>query len=165
MNDIEQDNDYIELVSSILYNDKFNVIKNIEHHGITRYEHSIKVSYYAYKIAKLLKLDYESVARAGLLHDYFVTDANAKFKDRFKSTFLHPRISLKMASINFDVNNLEADIISSHMFPFGSTIPKYAESWLVNFIDKIIGSCEFLKKFCYKFSYLTNLFLLFIIGK
>lgn len=164
MNKIEQDNNYIKLVSSILYSDKFNEIKSIEHHGITRYEHSVKVSYYSYKIAKNLKLNYENVARAGLLHDYFISDANQSFKDKFKSTFSHSKIALNMATNNFGINEMEADIIRSHMFPFGSTVPKYIESWLVNFVDKVIGFNEFMMKFSYKFSYATNLLLLFIMG-
>ena len=164
MNKIEQDSDYINLVSSVLYDDKFNEIKNIEHHGITRYDHSVKVSYYSYKLAKALKLNYKSVARAGLLHDYFITNPNANFKDKVKSTLTHSKVALNMANNNFGVNEMEADIIRSHMFPFGSTIPKYAESWLVNFVDKFIGFSEFMIKFSYKFSYATNLLLLFIMG-
>lgn len=164
MNKIEKDTEYITLVNSILYSNKFNKIRNIEHHGTTRYDHSVKVSYYSYKIAKLLKLNYEEVARAGLLHDYFITDPTNNFKDRVKSTFTHPKIALKNVVDNFEINELEADIIKSHMFPFGSTIPKYIESWIVNFTDKIIGFSEFSVKFSYKFSYATNLFLLFILN-
>ena len=33
----------------------FQKLEEIEHHGITRYEHSLKVSYYAYKISKFLR--------------------------------------------------------------------------------------------------------------
>ena len=164
MNKIEQDNDYINLVGSVLYNDSFNELKNIEHHGITRYEHSVKVSYYSYKLAKTLRLNYKSVAIGGLLHDFFISDPNASFKDKVKSTFSHSKLALKTATNSFCVSEMEADIIRSHMFPFGSTVPKYAESWLVNLVDKVIGFKEFMTKFSYKFSYTTNLLLLFIIG-
>ena len=41
------------------------------------YEHLIKVSYKSYKIAKKLDLDYVSVARAGLLHDFYL-DGNER---------------------------------------------------------------------------------------
>ncbi|MEG0826347.1 MAG: HD domain-containing protein [Bacilli bacterium] len=164
MNNIEEDNEYVNIVSSILYNDKFNEIRNIEHHGITRYDHSVKVSYYSYKLAKSLKLNYKEVARGGLLHDYYITDVNSDFKDRVKSTFLHPKIALKTATNNFSVSEMEADIIKSHMFPITLVIPKYAESWLVNGVDKLIGFSEFCKKFSYRFCYITNLALLFIIN-
>lgn len=164
MNKIEKDADYINLVNSVLYDDKFNELRNIEHHGITRYEHSVKVSYYSYKLAKLFKLNYKDVARAGLLHDYFITDPNCSFKDKIKSTFSHSKAALNTANKVFGVSKMEADIIRSHMFPFGSTVPKYAESWIVNFVDKLIGLSEFCIKFSYKFSYTTNLILLFIIN-
>lgn len=164
VNKIEKDTDYINLVSSILYNDDFNEIRNIEHHGITRFEHSVKVSYYSYKVAKYLKLNYEEVARGGLLHDYFISDPNSNFKDRFKSTFSHSKLALITSCNKFSINDMEADIIRSHMFPFGSTIPRYAESWIVDIVDKIIGFSEFFTKFSYRFSYTMNLILLFIIN-
>lgn len=164
MNKIEQDIDYINLVGSVLYNDKFNEIKNIEHHGITRYDHSLKVSYYSYKLAKMLKLNYKVAARAGLLHDYFISEPNITFKEKFISTFSHPKIALKTADECFGVNEIEADIIKSHMFPFYINVPKYAESWIVNIVDKVIGAAEFCNKFSYKFNYVANLALLFIIN-
>ena len=74
MKNIENDFEYINIVKHILSNDKFNEIKKIEHHGISRFDHSLKVSYYSYKVAKFLKLDSEEVARGGLLHDFFLSD-------------------------------------------------------------------------------------------
>ena len=91
MNRVENDSEYIKIVKSILYNPEFNKIKNIEHHGISRYEHSIRVSYYSYKIAKTLKLNYENIARGGLLHDYFISPCDRNYKQRFISTFIHPQ--------------------------------------------------------------------------
>lgn len=164
MSNIEKDGDYISLVGSILYDDRFNEIRNIEHHGITRYDHSVKVSYYSYKLAKALKLNYKEAAKGGLLHDYFMSDPNCNFKARFKSTFTHPRVALATASNNFSISEMEADIIKSHMFPVNLTVPKYAESWVVNGVDKFVGFKEFCQKFSYKFSYMANLVLLFMIN-
>ena len=45
MNHILDDKEYYDIVSDIINNDEFDKIKKIEHHGITRYEHSLKVSY------------------------------------------------------------------------------------------------------------------------
>ena len=55
MNHILDDEQYYNIVSDILSNDEFDKIKKIEHHGITRYEHSLKVSYYAYLTAIYFK--------------------------------------------------------------------------------------------------------------
>ena len=69
---IKKDDNYMNIVGNILDNEEFNQIKGIEHHGTTRFEHSVRVSYYSYKISKLLHLDYVETARAGLLHDLLV---------------------------------------------------------------------------------------------
>lgn len=160
MNNILDDKEYIKIVEDILKNEEFNKIKNIEHHGISRFEHSLKVSYNAYKIAKKLNLNYIEVARGGLLHDFFLSNENRTSKERFISTFVHPKKALKTSLENFDITELEADIIKSHMFPVNLTMPKHRESWLVNMVDKGIGSFEFSMKLGYRFSYSTNLVLL-----
>lgn len=159
---IQNDNEYTKIVGHILDNKEFNKIKTIEHHGISRFDHSVKVSYYSYKIAKALKLDYYDVARAGLLHDFFISDDERTAKDRFLSTFVHPKKAEWNANQVFGINEREADIIRTHMFPVNMSVPKYAESWVVNFVDKAVGSYEFSKKFGYKLSYAANLYLIFL---
>ena len=70
------------------HDDEFNVIvkeltnnpyvldmKNFRQHCDTStFEHSYKVAYISYKICKKLNLDYKSVARAGMLHDFYLYD-------------------------------------------------------------------------------------------
>lgn len=158
------DTNYIDIVNDILNHEEFNKIKSIEHHGITRFEHSMKVAYTSYKIAKFLRLDYKEVARAGLLHDFFLSEEDRTFKDKFVSTFTHPRYAVEMSKKHFDLSEKEIDIIKSHMFPIYTSVPKYAESWVVSLVDKTIGSYEFLTKFRYKFSYAMNIFVLFLIN-
>ena len=74
-----EDREYISVVKDILEHEEFNKTKNIVHHGLNRFDHCMRVSYYSYKIAKALKLDYEDVARAGLLHDFFFTNTKYFF--------------------------------------------------------------------------------------
>jgi uncharacterized protein len=164
MNKIKNDNKYINIVNHILENEEFNKIKYIEHHGISRYDHSLKVSYYSYKLAKLLKLDYVETARGGLLHDFFISDHDKDTVKRFVSTFNHPKKAVKNAVETFGVSDKELDIIKAHMFPINITLPKYAESWLVNLVDKAVGTMEFSQKFGYKFSYLANLYIVFLLN-
>ena len=52
MNYLSLDKEYKSIVESILENKKFIEINNCKHHGITRLEHSIRVSYFSYKISK-----------------------------------------------------------------------------------------------------------------
>ena len=68
------DGEYNQIVYDILNNEEFKKLKNIEHHGMTRYDHSLRVSYYSYVLAKKIGLDYVLVSRAGLLHDFFFND-------------------------------------------------------------------------------------------
>ena len=164
MVNINKDIEYKEIVRHILESDEFNEIKKIEHHGVTRLDHSIKVSYYSYKLSKILKLDSEEVARGGLLHDFFLSDEERSAKDRFVSTFNHPKKAVKNANELFNITVKEQDIIRTHMFPVNLAVPKYAESWLVSFVDKAVGLKEFGHKFGYKLAYIANVYLLFLIN-
>ena len=77
---------YIKLVQDILDNEEFSKMGEVKHHDSNRLDHSLKVSYYSYKIARKLHLDYKSVARGGLLHDFFLerTVDYKKVKDKVK---------------------------------------------------------------------------------
>lgn len=158
------DEEYLFFVNDILENEEFKKIDLIEHHGISRLDHSIRVSYYSYKLAKILKLNYEETARAGLLHDFFLNSENRKMKERFLSTFTHPKYAVENAKKYFEVTDMEQNIIESHMFPIYKSLPKYAESWLVSIVDKLSATYEFSKTFGMKFSYATNLFILIILN-
>lgn len=164
MNKYRYDVEYTQLVDDILLNNDFNKLDSIEHHGITRYDHSLKVSYYSYKIAKALKLDVRDVARAGLLHDFFMSSPDRTKKERFISTFNHPKKAARNAKEIFGINEKEEDIIKSHMFPVNLTVPKYAESWVVNSVDKCVGTYEFYKKFSYQLNYATNLLIIIVLN-
>ena len=104
------DKQYQKIVSDIIESEEFNKLKDINHHGITRYEHSLKVSYRAYKIAKVLKLDYKATARGGLLHDFFISSNEKTHKESVKLTFTHPRIARDNAHYLFMTNIKEDDV-------------------------------------------------------
>ncbi len=161
---VNNDYDYKKIVNEILVNEEFNKIKQIEHHGITRFDHSLKVSYYSYRVAKFLRLNYVEVARGGLLHDFFLSNENRTFKDKFTSVFSHPKKAEKKAKGIFEITEKESDIIKSHMFPITLRVPRYAESWVVNIVDKVVGIYEFGKKFSRQLSYSTNIFILFVVN-
>ncbi len=160
----KKDLQYMSIVNNILDNDEFLKIKQIEHHGISRYDHSLKVSYYSYRIAKALHLDYEQTAIGGLLHDFFLSPEDRTQKDRFKSVFTHPKQAVMMAKSQFDLTKKEEDMIRSHMFPINLSVPKYAESWIVSMVDKCVATNEFAIKFRFRLKYAYNLFLLFAIS-
>ena len=136
--------EYNSIVSDILNHKDFIKTKNIIHHSLNRYDHSIRVSYYSYKIAKFLKLDYKQTARAGLLHDFFLIDnKNISLKERTITLFNHPKYALVLSLKHFDLTEKEQNIIISHMFPVCPTrIPKYLESWIVDIVDDVISIKE-----------------------
>lgn len=158
------DQKYLKLVEDILENKEFNQLDTIEHHGMTRLEHSVRVSYYSYKISKMLGLDYTTVARAGLLHDFFISKENRTLKEKFLSTFVHPKYAVINAKKYFEIDDKTKNIIESHMFPIYKVLPKYAESWIVSSVDKVSALYEFSKAFGIKFAYASNIFILLILN-
>lgn len=158
------DQKYLKLVEDILENKEFNQLDTIEHHGMTRLAHSVRVSYYSYKISKMLGLDYTTVARAGLLHDFFISKENRTLKERFLSTFVHPKYAVVNAKKYFEIDDKTKNIIESHMFPIYKVLPKYAESWIVSSVDKVSALYEFGKTFGIKFAYASNIFILLILN-
>ena len=110
VNSCYNDRKYMYIVSDILENKKFLAIKECKHHGINRLEHSMRVSYYSYKITKKLRLNYKETARGSLLHDFFKKE-DLNIKKQKLCFALHPYLSLENACNNFDLSALEKDII------------------------------------------------------
>ena len=158
--------EYKRIVKDILRNNEFKKMYYIEHHGISRWEHLIKISYRSYVIAKKLKLDYRSVARGALLHDFYLDGDERDQKRKFLDTFVHPKKALITSINNFEMNDMEKNIIVSHMFPIYLALPRYKESVLVNIVDKIIGGKELIReyhcKFKYRFSYLVSFLIILL---
>lgn len=159
--------EYLFIINNIMENEEFKKLSSIRHHNTTRLHHSLKVSYYSYKIAKALRLDYKDVARGGLLHDFYVDEISEcnKIKDKIKLfSTKHPKDAANNAKQLFDLSEKEINIIETHMFPVDYKIPKYAESWIVSLVDKVLSVGEVSKKFSYRLAYGFNLYLLFILN-
>ena len=150
MPNYKEDIQYMNIIRHIMNNENFMILSNVKHHNITRLEHSLKVSYYSYKISKLLHLSYKETARAGLLHDFYLEqiDEQRKIKDKIKLfSSLHPNIAVNNSLKYFSLNDKEIDIIKTHMFPSSFSIPRYMESWIVSIVDKVVSTKEFGHKF------------------
>ena len=64
-------------------------MKLYPHHGTTNcYIHCLHVAYFNYKWCKALGLDYESAARAGMIHDLFLYDWHTHAKET--GEYFHP---------------------------------------------------------------------------
>lgn len=124
--------------------DKYNDMASCTHHGLSRYEHSLRVAKGSFYVSKILKADTKSATRAALMHDFFTNDDidKSKWGNYLKE---HPYIALKNAKEHFDVSPLEERIIVSHMYPFGDIRPNSKEAWIVTISDKVVSIYEFLR--------------------
>ena len=132
--------EFNDIVLDILELDEFNKLKNCTHHGIDRHNHCLRVSYYTYKITKILHLNYKSATRAALLHDFFIDEV--KDLNGLKRLQKHPKYALENAKKYFEISKLEEDIIITHMFPITIRPPRYIESFLVDLIDDVASIYE-----------------------
>lgn len=157
------DEEYLTIVKDILDNEEFQKLKKCAHHGISRFDHSIKVSYKAYKFAKKYDFNYQDVAIGGLLHDFFITE-KVKSKDKFILTFTHSKKALKNANEIFNITEKQKNIILCHMFPLGTNLPRHTESWIVSLFDKRVALIEFISKFQYKLRLSINLITIILLN-
>lgn len=132
--------EFYKLTKDILTNKEFNKLRYINHHGITRYDHSLRVAYYTYIITKKLHLDYHKATKGALLHDFFIDEVSSM--DGVSRLRKHPTYALINAKKYYDLSPMEEDIIKTHMFPVTFRPPKYLESWLVDIIDDIASIYE-----------------------
>ncbi len=142
--------DFYALVKDILDHEDIQKLDYINHHGKSILDHCLKVSYHSWKWGSKFHWDTRSLARGGLLHDFFMYDwsNSPPYPDRkayqiFKMHgFTHPLAALNNASERFELNRIERDIIRRHMFPLTLIPPRYKESWLVMVVDKIVSLSE-----------------------
>ena len=103
------DEEFCDLIRPINILDEYQKLKCIKHHGITRYEHSLRVAYYSYIITKALKLDYKETTEAALLHDFFIDEV--KEKNPIARLRQHPEYAVLNASKIIDLSEKQVDII------------------------------------------------------
>ncbi|MGN0587843.1 MAG: HD domain-containing protein [Oscillospiraceae bacterium] len=141
-------NTYYSLVADLLDSEVVQEMNNYTHHGNTTcFQHCLNVSYYNYKICKFFSLNERAGARAGLLHDLFLYDWHTydRPKGERMHGFTHAKKALENVKENFYVSDLESDIIEKHMFPLNlCSIPRYRETLVIVFTDKLCGVMEVL---------------------
>ena len=88
--------------------------------------------------------------RGALLHDYFLYDWHIPDENRPLHGRYHPSAALKNAEEDFELSDMERDIIKKHMFPLTLTPPAYKESLLVCLVDKACSIYEIFSRKAYK---------------
>jgi uncharacterized protein len=116
----------------------------LQHGNVSCFEHSVAVAYMSLRLANRfrIKVDYRSLVRGALLHDYFLYDWHVADRSHRLHGFRHARKALLNARADFILNAKEEDIIVKHMFPLTPSLPKYKESVLVILADKWCAFCE-----------------------
>ena len=133
--------DFASIAEEIINSDKYQSLKEENHHGLSRYDHSLRVARNTYRLSKKMKLDYVSATRGALLHDYFTNEEYRNTKG-MKKYSMHPVIALNNALREYKLNPIEENVIVSHMYPMGKIKPNCKESWLVSCVDKSVAIYE-----------------------
>lgn len=118
----------------------------LQHLNTSRLQHAINVSFYSFRVARLLGRDYRAAARAGLLHDLYYYEFKHQDLTCAEHSALHARLALANARKLTAIDHIEEDIILKHMWPMTKGAPKYLESYIVTMADKGCTVCEVLKQ-------------------
>lgn len=123
--------------------------KSIQHGCTSTYSHCEHVAYCSYRLANCLHLsvDSRSLIRGAFLHDFYLYDWHVKDPSHRLHGFRHPAFALNNACDHFELNNVEKNIIYSHMWPLTlSKIPKTREAIVVGIVDKLCSIQEIFNK-------------------
>lgn len=137
----------MDCLENLSQNNSFaNMQKYIQHGQTDCLLHCIAVAYYSYTTATFLnlKLSERSLVRGALLHDFFLYDWHEPDVSHKFHGFTHPKTALDNALREWELNDIEKDIITKHMFPLVPALPRCKESALVCIIDKTCSISEIL---------------------
>ena len=119
--------------------------RTIPQHGSTTcYDHSVAVTLCSIRLAQKWgwDVDWRSLVRGALLHDYFLYDWHVPDKSHRWHGFFHAGKALANASRDFTLGKIERDMIARHMFPLNITLPRYRESVILCIADKLCATEE-----------------------
>ena len=135
-----KNNEFRSIIKPLLDNCPFEETKKEKHHGITRYEHSMRVAYFSYIVTKFLRLDYKETTEAALLHDFFTTEV--KEKNGIARLRRHPKHAVENAKKYFVLSDKQGSYNKTQNVPCTFTPPKYLESWIVDIVDDVASIYE-----------------------
>lgn len=124
-----------------------NLARYMQHGDTNCLWHSIAVAYYSLFLVRLLRIpcNLHSLLIGALFHDYFLYDWHDKDPSHRLHGFRHPGTALRNIRKIRELNPIEIDIISKHMFPLTPIPPVYRESVIVCIVDKC---CSIYEVFC-----------------
>jgi len=136
-------NEYNECIVDLIQHNKVKSMNNYIQHGhVSTYKHCQDVSYISYLVCRMLKMDYCSAARGGLLHDLYLYDWHYEKPYKGMHGFMHPNVAFENANRLFCLNEVEKDIIQKHMWPLTLQLPRFGETVVVSLVDKCCATFE-----------------------
>ena len=131
----------------ILLSEGMQRMRTYKQHGMTSiFSHSVNVACVSVWLAACLHLrvDERAMIRGALLHDYFLYDWHVSAKEHRWHGFRHAGTALANASRDFEIGDVERDVIRKHMFPLNPALPRYRETVIVTLADKLCAVQEFM---------------------
>lgn len=146
-NEIYREKEFYQLAEPILRNSEFQRRRKFLHHQDSVYEHSLRVAWTAYKMAKKIqkykKINMQNVVIGALLHDFYLKPwrENKKRVPWEMHGFTHGKIASSNAYQFFPsfMNQRVEDSIKRHMFPLTIIPPRYIEGWIITMADKYVS--------------------------
>lgn len=138
---------FLSVVQGLLDTQEVQSMAQWRHHfDVTCYEHSLFVSYVAFRLARRLGLDYCAAARAGLLHDLYLYSPYDPTSHPGNQCLYHPVAALHNAqALVGDLTPEEENSILTHMWPLAVHMPKCRLAVIINLSDKLCATLEVLR--------------------
>lgn len=134
---------FFACIEDLLQTPQVQSMRSLPHHpGVNCYEHSIFVSYVAFRIGRRYHLDYRACARGGLLHDLYLYNCHDSSAHSGNQCLDHPEFALRNASALTSLSDKERNIIQAHMWPLAVHLPHSREAWAVSLADKVCATVE-----------------------
>jgi len=131
----------------------------IQHGDVSCLKHCISVAYFSYRYCKFrnLNIDYRSLVRGAMLHDFFLYDWHVEDKTRKLHGFYHPIQALINAEKEFELTEVERNIIENHMWPLTLFhMPHCREAWIVCMMDKLCSLSETFGSTLFQYSFMSK---------
>ena len=132
----------------ILQSENFRSTRaHIQHGTMTVHNHCMDVARYSLLLNKKLGIgcNTHDLIRGALLHDYFLYDWHDKeylaYRQRLHG-FHHPATALRNAEKEYELNDIQREIIKKHMWPLSVVPPTCREAWVVTAADKYCSLME-----------------------